>query len=463
VNRLLLATASLAAICTSTPALAQDADTAAVLRELAEMRAKMDAMASRIETLESELDVARSEAAAATQTATLAATTATKAETAATESAAKASGTEIAWKSAPELKGKGGWSFKPRGRLQYDAGIVASPDSTGRSDGFDSALRRGRLGVQGTVPGGFGYKFEVDFDGTDVAITDAIVIYEDGDLELQFGQHNNFQGLEELTSSLFTSHLERAAFTDAFGFQRRIGASATYGTGDFIIQGGIFTDAIPDLPNSNWGTSGRIVYAPKLGNSQLHFGLSGHYDDLGAGSTVRYRQRPAVAFTDERFINTGSFGAGSETGLGLEAAFISGPFHAAAETYWQSVSRPGALVDPTFFGGYAEVGLFLTKGDTRGYKDGKFDRVKPSKEFGEGGIGAVQLNLRYDRLDLTDGTIIGGTQDGLLASLIWTPTDFTRFMVGYAHLMYSDAVYAATGGDRDYSVDSLGVRAQIDF
>lgn len=463
VKPILLAAASAVALCTSTPALAQDADTDAVLQELAEMRAAMDAMANRIASLENQLEAARSETAVATAAAARAETTATKAETVAAESAAKASGTEIAWKGAPELKGKGGWSFKPRGRLQYDAGIVAAPDSTGRPDGFGNELRRGRLGVQGTVPGGFGYKFEVDFDGTDVAITDAIVTYEDGDLELQFGQHNNFQGLEELTSSLFTSHLERAAFTDAFGFQRRIGASASYEAGDILVQGGIFTDAIPDLPNSNWGSSGRIVYAPKLGDTRLHLGASVHYNELGPASTVRYRQRPAVGFTDERFINTGTFGASSETGYGAEFALVRGPLHAAGEAYWQHASRPGALADPTFFGGYAEVGLFLTPGDTRGYKGGKFDRVKPRKEVGEGGIGAIQLNLRYDRLDLTDGTIIGGTQDGLLASLVWTPTDYTRFMIGYAHLIYSDAVHPAAGGDRDYSVDSLGVRAQIDF
>lgn len=455
-NRLLLATASAAAISTATPALAQDADTDAVLQELAAMRAQMDAMANRIETLEGELKAARSEAAAANETAA-------KAEATATEGAAKATGTEIAWKGAPELKSKGGWSFKPRGRLQYDAGIVAAPDSTGRPDGFGSELRRGRLGVQGTVPGGFGYKFEVDFDGTNVAVTDAIVTYEDGDLELQFGQHNNFQGLEELTSSLFTSHLERAAFTDAFGFQRRIGASATYAAGDILIQGGVFTDAIPDLPNQHWGTSGRFVYAPKFGETQLHFGLSGHYNDLSAGDALRYRQRPAVGFTDERYLNTGTFGATSETGYGAEFAMVRGPFHVTGEAFWQGASRPAGLADPTFFGGYAEIGLFLTKDDTRTYKDGKFDRVKPAKEVGDGGIGAWQVNLRYDRLDLSDGGIVGGTQDGLLASLVWTPTDYTRFMIGYAHLIYTDAVHIAAGADRDYAVDSLGVRAQIDF
>ena len=108
-------------------------------------------------------------------------------------------GYEVNWKGAPELKGKGGWSFKPRGRLQYDAGFVSAPDSTGRSDGFGNEVRRARLGVQGDMPGGFGYKFELDFDGTEVAITDAILTYETGDLDITVGQHNNFQGLEELT------------------------------------------------------------------------------------------------------------------------------------------------------------------------------------------------------------------------------------------------------------------------
>ncbi len=420
------------------------------------MRAQMDAMAGRIQTLEAQLQTAQAQAASASEAAT-------RAQTTADQTATKSGAADVAWKGAPEFKGKDGWSFKPRGRLQYDAGIVAAPDSTGRGDGFASDLRRARLGVQGAVPGGFGYKFEVDFDGSNVAITDAIVSYETGDVELQFGQHNNFQGLEELTSSLFTSHLERAAFTDAFGFQRRLGASATYASGDVIVQGGIFTDAIPDLPNDNWGASGRVVYAPKFGETQFHFGASAHYDELGANSTVRYRQRPAVAFTDERFINTGNLGATSETGYGGEIAMIRGPFHLAGEVFWQGVDRPGALVDPTFFGGYAEAGLFLTKGDTRGYKDGKFDRVKPKKAVGKGGMGALQANVRYDRLDLSDGGILGGTQDGLLVSLIWTPTDFTRFMLGYAHLMYADAVYPAAGGDRSYSVDTLGVRAQIDF
>ncbi len=434
--------------CTmATPLHAQATDAA---QELAQMRTQLEAMNQRITQLEGELDQANTKIAAQ------------ETAVAALPQAAK-SDTTVAWKGAPEITGKGGWSFKPRGRIQVDAGVIDTPDSTGREDGFGKEIRRARLGVEGEIPGGFGYKFEVDFAGNAVELTDGILTYKDGGLGLAIGQHNNFQGLEELTSSRFTSMMERAAFTDAFGFERRVGVSAQYSAGQVLVQGGAFTDNVDDLSSKNWGLDGRAVFMPKMGDTQLHFGGSVHYTDLEAGSSVRYRQRPFFHFTSERFIDTASLGAASELGFGMEAAAVSGRFHAAAETYWQSVRRPGALVDPGFFGGYAEVGYFLTRGDTRGYKNGTFDRVKPRQEVGEGGMGAVQLNLRYDHLDLNDAGVVGGMQDALGASLIWTPTDYTRFMLNYAHIAYDDAVHATATGERDYSVDAFGVRAQVDF
>lgn len=439
------------------PAHAQDADAAAVQQELAEMRAMMAQMASKIDTLEARLATAQAKADAAEASAGEAVKSA-----AAAQDASK-SATKISWKGGPLIEGEGGWSFKPRGRLQYDAGTISAPGSTGRSDGFGSEARRARLGVEGDIPGGFGYKFEVDFAPEGTEITDAILTYEDKGLKFNIGQHNNFQGLEELTSSRFTSMMERAAFTDAFNFERRVGTSVQYHGGDVLVQGGLFTDNIDDLSNKNWSADGRVVFMPKMGGTQLHLGGSVHYTELESGSTVRYRQRPFVHFTGERFINTGTLDASSETGFGAEAAAISGPFHVAAEGFWQQVDRPGDLTDPTFFGGYAELGYFLTKGDTRGYKGGIFDRVKPKSEVGEGGMGAVQINLRYDYLDLNDGVIIGGKQNGYGVSLIWTPTDYTRFMLNYGRMSYEDAVYAAAGGDRSYSVDAFGVRAQVDF
>ena len=119
------------------------------------------------------------------------------------------------------------------------------------------------------------------------------------------------------------------------------------------------------------------------------------------------------------------------------------------------------MADPLFFGAYAEVGFFLTD-DRRPLKTGAFGAVKPKKPVGGGGIGAVQLNLRYDYLDLNSAGVTGGKQDGYLASLVWTPVEFLRLMVNYAYLDYNSAVIPVEQ-DRSYSVNVVGVRGQINY
>ncbi|MEC8713613.1 MAG: porin [Pseudomonadota bacterium] len=440
-TRLSLMAAALS--CTmSTPLLAQDVTLPA--DELAAMRAQLAAMNARIDQLEGELAATKAEAAEAGQV---------------VDAPAPAADSEP----VSTLAKSDGWSFKPRGRRMFDAGFTNAPDSTGASDGFGNEVRRARLGASGDMPGGFGYKFEVDFAGNEISVADAILSYENGPIEIAIGQHNNFQSLEELTSSLHTTFIERAAFTDAFGFERRLGASITYARGDVLAQAGVFTDNLEDTDSKNRGADARIVFMPKAGDTQLHFGGSFHYNDLDdPAAQLRYRQRPLVHFTTQRFIDTRSMGADSETGYGLEAAAIAGRFHAAAEGYWQSVDMPGVADDPTFFGGYVEAGVFLTD-DTRGYKGGKFDRTKPSSPVGEGGIGSVQFTLRYDHLDLNDAGIVGGRQAGYFAALVWKPTDYTALMLNYGRLQYTDAILPTAGGDTSYGVDAIGMRAQIDF
>ncbi len=426
----------------STPLLAQDVTLPA--DELAAMRAQLAAMNARIDQLEGELAATKAEAAEAGQ---------------GLDAPAPAAVSEP----VSTLAKSDGWSFKPRGRLMFDAGFTNAPDSTGASDGFGNEVRRARLGASGDMPGGFGYKFEVDFAGNEISVADAILSYENGPVEIAIGQHNNFQSLEELTSSLHTTFIERAAFTDAFGFERRLGASITYARGDVLAQAGVFTDNLEDTDSKNRGADARIVFMPKAGDTQLHFGGSFHYNDLDdTAAQLRYRQRPLVHFTSQRFIDTRSMGADSETGYGLEAAAIAGRFHAAAEGYWQSVDMPGVADDPSFFGGYVEAGVFLTD-DTRGYKGGKFDRTKPSSPVGEGGIGSVQFTLRYDHLDLNDAGIVGGRQAGYFAALVWKPTDYTALMLNYGRLQYTDAILPTASGDTSYGVDAIGMRAQIDF
>ena len=395
------------------------------------------------------------------------------------DSAAAAAPTQTA-AAAPQAKVSAGGSvtFKPFGRLQYDVGYVESPPGvTDRGLGFGNEVRRARLGAEGSIPGGFGYKIEVDFANNEVEITDAFLSYKASKaLGLTLGQHNNFQSMEELSSSRFLSFLERAAFTDAFNFERRIGLSAAWSSGGVIAQGGVFTDNIEDLADSNDAVGlgdennavsfdGRIAYAPRLGRTQLHLGASAHWRDNGdaaaSGPATRYRQRPFVHTSNSRFLATPAMRVGTETNYGVEAALVRGPLHAVAEAHWLNADTLTPGLSPTFFGGYAEIGWFLT-GESRGYKGGRWDRTKVKRPVGGGG-GAFQINLRYDHLDLTDGAIAGGRQRGYLASLVWIAQDHVRFLLNYGRLQYDDAAIAAAGGDRDYGIDVFGARAQVDF
>ena len=452
-----------AALGAASPARAQTAaDLAQMKAQMAAMQAQIDAMKAKVETLEGELARAKSTVVTVESAPLAAPTTTAKPATA------------IAWDGAPKLEAAvdpnkpeaGKWSFKPRGRLQVDvAGIDAPNAIVGDSLGFGSELRRAYFGVEGALPYNFGYRVEADFANSAVDLTDLYLTYKpQPELTLTIGQHKPFWGLEELTSDLFTSFMERAAFNSAFGFERRVGASAAYAGKTLLVQAGAFTDNAADLnndANNSYSLDGRVVFMPTLGRGSLHLGGSIHHREFNdVAATARYRARPFVHTTDSRLVDTKAFSADSETGYGAELAYVAGRFHATGEGHWLTAHRPG-LANPSFFGGYGEVGYLLTD-DVTAYKGGVYDRIRPRHPLGGGGIGALQLNARYDFLDLSDGAIVGGRQQVAGASLLWVPIDYVRFILNYGHLWIDDAAVPA-GADRAYSADAVGMRAQVDF
>ena len=448
------------------------------------------------------------------------------------------------WKGAPEYADKDlGFTFKPRGRIQYDAGYVTNPDEdpngglVTRNLGFNSRVRRIRLGAEGTIPGGFAYKFEMDYANGSVGFGDAIITYAPSGkpYSLTIGNHETLNGLEQITSSRFTSFMERAAFDDAFVNTRRIGISAGYvnAAGDMRFNAGMFTGHSIDgtFDNDSWIAAARATYSPLMGANQLHFGANFQHREFqtnnngatasssGQPSTnqiARYRARPYSQTTDIRFVDSGNFAAKSDDIFGLEFGGIFKSLHVAAEGQYLKSNAYGAgdtldfddnnlnrfpgdtvtaLVpdgSPSFWGGYIEAGYFLT-GETRGYKNGLWDRTKVLNPFSKGGWGAVQLNGRVDYLNLDDdgltegfnnnfqtGTFAasnnytrGGKQLGLLASVVWIPEDWMRFYFQYSHAFvkggpFADEVSGLSSSDPDvdnveYGVDFFGTRAQIDF
>jgi phosphate-selective porin OprO and OprP len=474
---LIMASAAAAAIVLSAPA----AQAQSISAEEAEaLRAQIRAMKAQMEALEARLGAlspapAQDAAPAAEATPALASGGASgSAPTPAPVDAKKKEPTDIQWKGSPQFV-QGDREFKVKGRIQADANYVSAPKNLNDEGlGFSNEMRRIRLGAEGAIGGGFEYKLELELSDNSVDVVDTYVGYSTGPWQIRLGNQNSFQSLDELTGDTSGSVMERAAFTDAFNFERRLGAAFQYNKGPWLAQAGIFTDDIGALANDSDGVDGgdennsysldgRLVFAPKVGNLQLHFGGSAHWRRLGrlAESDTRYRQRPFAHSTNTRLIGTPAMNISEENRYGVEFAAIRGRWHAVAEYHILTADRVG-LPSVAFRGAYAEAGLFLTPGDHRGYKEGIFRVEKPARPLGKDGFGSVLLTLRYDWLDLNDRDIRGGTQNGYIAALVWQPVDNLRFNLNYALMDYAGARPTASG-TTDYNAQVVGTRFELDF
>lgn len=445
---------------------------------------------------------------------------------------------EPSWKGAPQWLDKdSGWSFKVRGRFQWDTAYLTEPDQltaansapsttnggafstvNPRNLGFNSRIRRLRLGVEGKLPSDFGYKFEADFANASVGFGDVILTYSPTGKpwNIALGNQESLDGLEQITSSRFISFMERSQFNDAFNNTRRLGVNFGYVSNAFRLNLGVFVNHSIDATfnNEGWIGAARLVYAPQAMGGQLHFGVNYQHREYGSQfHSVNYQARPFQQTTDVRFVQTGALPVNSDDIIGLEALGIFGPLHVTAEGQYLSAKnlKAGEVLSPldrssastftptgrtSFWGGYAEIGYFFT-GETRGYKEGTWDRTKVLKPLGkDGGWGALQGNLRVDYLKLNDkslrqgGTnnlaglyttatpaqiatnfLRGGEQLGLQGSLIWIPQDYVRFILQYVHTEITGGPLAAVMDptstklvtERSYGIDSVGVRAQFDF
>ena len=475
----------------------------------AELRAQIEKQQAQIDALTARLDgMAATPAAPAVDEEAAAQTEFLKAQVDAQQAqldAVKKATADNApnFKGAPEFKAPG-FAFKMNGEIQYDAGYVSNPGNRVATPnlGFNNRSRRLLFGIEGELPGDFKYKAQFDFAQAGVSYEDVFFSYEPkgSPFSVAVGYFYPYNSLENLTSNRFISVLERAQMNDAFTEGRRLGVGVGYvnTAGTFRLNGGAFANGInANFDNNDWQLSTRFAYSPQALGGQLHLGGQAQYRRFKTTSLgQQYRSRPFTQITDQRFTDTGAIAGKGDQIYGLEAAGIWGPLHVAGEGQITKVDgyRPGAVAspgqtingallasNPTFFSAYGEVGYWLT-GETRGYKNGRFDRTKILNGFDKGGWGGFQLVGRVDYLNLRDtvggtganvinGILNGGRQTGYIAALNWWPIDYVRFTTQYSHTSVQGGPRAAAvvpldprpAYDRRYGVDAVVVRAQVDF
>jgi len=219
---------------------------------------------------------------------------------------------------------------------------------------------------------------------------------------------------------------------------------------------GVFGHTPDDQQFGSLGTnfSARVTATPwyeEKGRKLLHLGISGSYrpsrsDEMSIASRPEAHLAPTIVDTPE-------FTAARQHFLGVEAAWLSGPYSLQGEVQHYSVDTTDGGGRSDFRGAYLCGSVILT-GEHRVYRNGQFRRPRVAKfAFDDGLGGAWELAARLSHLDLSSGDMDGGVVTNATLGLTWYTDNHSRFMINYVH---SDR--RGVG-----SANILQCRLQIDF
>jgi len=392
---------------------------------------------------------------------------------------------------APTFSDTGGkFTFKPRGTFQIDYGAYH-----GRRGGYDynngTDIRRARFGFDGTAFGKFKWRIEAEYVKQAVNLLDAYVQYPlNSKLTITVGQHKAPYGLEANSTDALNTFLERGLASNAFGVvgaERRVGASLTYTTDKINAQFGVFGSGEgvtrnATTPDEAYSFNGRVVWEPINDTDKLvHLGVSGYYATHLAANSVSIGDRPGSRVDGGQLVSASITGTspanGPQTGakagkyLGAETALVHGPFSLQGEYGKLWIDRFGTAPTVNFDGFYVFGSWFLT-GESRTFKGGSVDRVKPFKDFEDGGSGAIELAIRYDQLDLTDTGLSPLARKGTTwtGGVNWYLNPNTRIIFNYIRfkgqnspLYINNLPVASATANRTAKGDVYQSRLQFDF
>lgn len=383
------------------------------------------------------------------------------------------------------------FSFHPRGTFQLDyAGYHSRAGGYDYSNGTD--IRRARFGFDGTAWKVWKYRIEAEYVKNTVNLLDAYIQYAGfKNVLLTVGQQKAPYGLEANGTDALATFLERGMANTAFGAvgaERRVGATFAYVTPKIIATVGIFgagegVQRTAATPDETYGVNGRVTFEPINDVGRLvHVGASAYHVSQFAAKTIsNLGDRPntrvdggllesvTLAPVTTGAVGNQTRGVHSATYWGTEGALVYNRFSLQGEYNHLSVDRYGFAPTVNFDGYYVFGTVFLT-GESRSFKGGVVDRVKPFNDFNPaaGHWGAFELAARYDRLDLTDHGLSPLTRlaTSFTGGLNWYLNPNTRFIVNYIRFKGTNSplvVAPVSVNGTTAKGDAYATRLQFDF
>lgn len=380
---------------------------------------------------------------------------------------AQAQDTTTAWKGAPLFQNDT-LTFKVRGRVYEDFVHQEVDRQTGADfDANVTRLRIARLGVEGTWNANWAYKAEFTVAGGSANWEDLILEYKPTDSVSIMAGNFKTVSFENISSSRYTTFMERGPFNDVLDIGRvmnvQVKANGENWTAAVAVSGDSLNNADPTATATGGsevlGVNGRVTWVPINGDAtKLHVGAWARYRDRQDQANFNYQARNNTNY-GARYISTGAVGV-ADTMVGLEGVFIQGPFAVQAEWAKADVDRLANVSSD--FTTYYVAGSWFVTGEMKNLdvKKGEWGRTKILNPVTSGGLGALELAVRYDNTDLTNFNIpaTAGEYSAWTLGANWYVHPYVRFMANYTK---SENDNKAVGADVD--VETLQFRAQFDF
>lgn len=338
------------------------------------------------------------------------------------------------------------FSVKLGGRIQYDIMFINQDDSL--NNHFDAEngaeFRRARLYTSGTIYKWIKYKFQVDFALNRVVIKDAYLRFTKIPWVGNFtvGNFKEPRGLEMLTSSNNITMMERS-ITNEFDNDRSLG---------FMLNNSFLKDKLSLFAGYFYPSENNTMYSGS--NYHLTFRAAGlpYYkkDDglklvhLGAGYSYEHKNNDTVSYNTRpeshlapKYLSVELDAAQYLQEINGEILIIFNSLSLQAEYTIAvlNISDFSALQSNhySFYSLYGNLSWFIT-GEHKNYKkkETSFSRLSPKKNFDyKGGIGAIELSLRYSTMNLDYKDINGGKMNNLTFGINWYLNPVTRITFNY--------------------------------
>ncbi|NII11695.1 porin [Oleiagrimonas sp. C23AA] len=303
-----------------------------------------------------------------------------------------------------------------KGLLQYDSLDISHDRRADGSTTFSDINDWRRKDLYLYVTDDRGWSFAAGYNDASKSWLDVKLSLKTRAGAFTVGQMKTLVGWEDgNTSASATTFTERGLPEQAVYEGRRAGVqwSNTAAQGAWLWQLAWYGHA--DLNHSAQGNTeaARLVYAPWRSKGHvLHLGVSASREQRDRGS-ARVRARPEVPLTPVRLVDTGSLqGVDHIDRSGAEAGWESGPLLLQGEYLGIRAARQGAP-DARGHGGYVSASWVLT-GEVRPYAKSGFGNIKPAAP-----TGALELAVRYSRLDLDHADVLGGSEHDWTFGVNW--------------------------------------------